>query len=263
MFTPTIGEVKTAIRRNQLQEAAQLLEKVIQEKPSAEAWYLASTLTNDRDQKIYYLRTALLMDRKHHKSRSVLRDMGVDLKSSSTTMMLQNLVHLWQEQANSSFLLRYFPPIVQNMVGMAVVVLIFAMFALLFVQLSPSGPDLSNTGPLVENAEFNSTTHIVDAFTQGTLDILSVNLSRNEQVGKDIVQLDVRDLGNRSLRLEVYIYDSVQGILQEQTMLSAYEQTNTILAHANIIVLYPQDMSSTTAEAINAIVDTQIISGGA
>lgn len=78
MFTPTIHEINTAITTKDRKQALSMLQLLIKQKPSAEAWYLAAKLTQDREKKIQYLRTALLFDHTHRLSQKYLRELGED-----------------------------------------------------------------------------------------------------------------------------------------------------------------------------------------
>lgn len=119
MYTPTLGEIHTAIRMDNRKQAATLLQVLLEQKPSADAWYLASKLTNDQTKKIRYLRTAIFLDPKHHKSLDYLRELG-EGSGGLHHIIAGGVGDLLQEQANSSFLLRNLSPTMQRVVGVMI-----------------------------------------------------------------------------------------------------------------------------------------------
>lgn len=256
MYTPTLGEIQTAITTKNRKQAAEMIQTLIQQKPSADAWYLAAQMTTDRDTKIHYLRTALLLDRHHQKSQDALRQLG-ERAGNYYSNFAYNLLHILKEHINRSPLLRPFPPAIQlTFVAVLGIFLVVMVGVLISGLLASRGPVLSADGPSTPAVEFFSTSQIQNVFTTGELDIMFTELKRDNAIGKDIIQLDVRDVGNRARTVEVFVYDNVQAIINDQNTLAIYEQATHILAYANIVVVYPLDMSDSSITHLVDIMDT-------
>lgn len=256
MLTPTVGEINTAIRTNNRSQAANMLQKLIKEKPSADAWFLAAKLTNDRNKKIQYLRTALLLNSKHVKSMDYLRELGEDT-GTFHTVIATGIFHTFQEQTNNSPLLRNLSPAARIGVGVSILIIMMITIAsIVSGLLSLRGPALSAQGPTEVAMEYVAQATILDHFNTSGLEILFVNQIRDDNIGKNVVHLDIRDIGNRSRRVTVFIYDSVTSILADQGTLALNEKSRNVLAYANIVMMYPLDMSETSASSISNILET-------
>jgi len=262
MYTPTLGEVRTAVTTQDRKQASEMLQTLLKEKPTADAWFLAAQLTKDRNKKVQYLRTALLLDNTHRKSIDWLRELGEDVDGN--TLFIRSFLHELQEQANKSPFLRPFPPAVQAVIGVGIAIFLVVMFGLIASKLIVAGgPALSSDGPDVAASDFIQTPQVLDAFNGSGIDILFVEQKRDEVVGKDIIELDIRDEGNRSRLIEVFVYDSVKAILDDQNRLGVYDQATNVIAHANMIVVYPLDLSETTTTTIADVVQSNFANGGA
>jgi hypothetical protein len=243
MYTPTLGEVHTAISTNNRKQATSMLQVLLQRKPSADAWYLAAKLTHDRKKKVQYLRTALFLNSKHHKSLNYLRELG-EGTGGFRHLILGGFSHLLQEQVNNSPLLRNLSPRMQQAVGVTILAMLailvsFAVSGLLALR----GPEISTQGPSTKAIEYFTQATVLNHFYVSDLDILFVDQVRDEQIGKDIIRLEIRDFGNRARSIEIFVYDSVSAILADQSTLVANEQSANVIAKANVVLVYPLDIS--------------------
>lgn len=71
----TLADVRYALKQGNKQEAAKLLQQVLKERPSADAWFLAACLTQNEQKKVKYLQQALRFDSKHIESRQMLQSL--------------------------------------------------------------------------------------------------------------------------------------------------------------------------------------------
>ena len=71
-------DVNDALEDGHYKQAVALLQHVLREKPSAEAWFMAAKLTldNDRDEAVRHLKRALLLNPEHRDSLSLLGQLG-------------------------------------------------------------------------------------------------------------------------------------------------------------------------------------------
>jgi len=243
MYTPTLGEVNTAIRTNNRKQAASMLQTLIQKKPSADAWFLAAKLTHNRSKKIQYLRTATFLNPKHQKSLNYLRELGEDT-GNFQHIVVGGFSNFLQDQVNKSPLLQKMSPRMQRVLATTIFVLLGIFLGLVIsAMLSLRGPIIGSQGPVTEAVEHVTATSVLNHFYVSDLDILFVEQTRNDQIGKSITQLEIRDAGNRSRTVEILVYDNVTAILADQNVLATYEQSSNVLANGNVIVAYPLDMS--------------------
>jgi hypothetical protein len=250
MYTPTLGEIHTAISTNNRKQAATLLQVLLERKPSADAWYLASILTNDQIKKLQYLRTAIFLDPKHHKSLDYLRELGEDT-GGLHHIIAGGFGDLLQEQANSSFLLRNLSPTMQRVVGVMILVVLTIFVGIVVSSLlSLRGPAISAKGPLTGIVEHVAQVNVLNHFYASDLDIVFSDQERDEGIGKDIIRFEIRDFGNRSRNIEIFVYDNVTAILADQNTLAGYEQSANVIANANVVLVYPLDMSEVGATSI-------------
>jgi len=243
MYTPTLGEVHTAISTNNRKQAASMLQTLIQKKPSADAWFLAAKLTNDRSKKIQYLRTATFLNPKHQKSLTYLRELGEDT-GGVQHIVVGGVSNFFQDQVSKSPLLQKVPPTMQRVLATTIFVLLGIFFGIVISGLlSLRGPMIASQGPITVAVEHLTSTSILNHFSVSDLDVLFVEQIRNDLAGKDIMRLEIRDAGNRSRIVEIFVYDNVKAILADQNVLATHEQNSNILANGNVIVAYPLDMS--------------------
>ena len=250
MYTPTLGEINTAITTNNRKQAASMLQTLLQKKPSADAWYLAAKLTVDRSKKIQYLRTATFLNPKHRKSRDYLRELGEET-GNFHHIVVGGVSNMLSDQVSKSPLLKNLSPSMQRVLALTIVILLGILIGLVVSSvLSLRGPVVSSQGPTMEAVENLNRTNVLNHFYVSKLDILFVEQSRDEQVGKDITLLQIRDAGNRSRIIEIFVYDSVTSILADQNVLATYEQTSNVLANGNVILMYPLDLSEIGANQV-------------
>ncbi|HRL13127.1 MAG TPA: hypothetical protein PKX07_14685, partial [Aggregatilineales bacterium] len=72
MANDLIAEIEACIRFGDKVHARELLEQVLNEDPSAEAWYLAAQVMDDTEGTITALKHALELDPNHDRARRAL-----------------------------------------------------------------------------------------------------------------------------------------------------------------------------------------------
>lgn len=122
--------------------------------------------------------------------------------------------------------------------------------------LSLRGPAISSQGPKTGAVEHVAQVNVLNHFYASDLDIVFANQARDEGIGKDIIRFEIRDFGNRSRNIEIFVYDNVTAILADQNALAGYEQSANVIASANVILVYPLDMSEVGATNIVEIFET-------
>lgn len=122
---------------------------------------------------------------------------------------------------------------------------------------------MSLRGPLVLSQELSTPavgritqSKILNYFHASDLDIVYVDTVRDQSIRKDVIRLEILDVDNQSRNIQIFVYDSVQAIFTDTSFLTQYEQTSNVLTFANIIVVYPLDMSEVSASAITEVYQT-------
>ena len=82
MIYPELVPVMRAINDGDHSRARQLLKSVLQTKPSAEAWYQASRVTEQPDHEVVCLKSAIAVDPRHIDARRRLAALGVEIRST-------------------------------------------------------------------------------------------------------------------------------------------------------------------------------------
>lgn len=72
METPALEEVRRAIKAQDYTRAKDLLRPILKTRPTAEAWYLATQLTDDKEKKVEFARKALQLDPLHSGANRIL-----------------------------------------------------------------------------------------------------------------------------------------------------------------------------------------------
>lgn len=80
----SLADVQRMIKQGDRKRAALILQRVLKENPSADAWYLAARMTKNQQKTRTYLQNALKLDPGHQRSRQALLDvMGQDGAAST------------------------------------------------------------------------------------------------------------------------------------------------------------------------------------
>lgn len=240
MFSSTLGDIKSALRQNDRQTAIDLLADTLREKPSADAWYLAATLTHDHAKKVKCLQTALFMDPKHIKSKDLLRELG-EKPAGVHRFFASELIYFIHEQSQKSPLLRRLPVPLQVASFFSVIVIFLVLFGvLLSVLIPPAGPTLSAEAPPAQAVDYISTSDVMDHLYSNELEIMY--MTETEQGAKQSIRLDVRDTEGTLRAVEIFVYDSISALIDDRTSLSIYEQYSNVVAHSNAVLTYPHEV---------------------
>lgn len=83
----SIYEVEEALRDGDTALARQLLQELVQEHPSADAWFLAARITRNQEIRVKYLKRALALDPAHQKSRELLQELGGEYQGFFSSLL--------------------------------------------------------------------------------------------------------------------------------------------------------------------------------
>lgn len=254
MYTPTLGEIERAIRLNKRKEAVEMLASVLREKPSSEAWYLAAKLSNDPKKKVKYLRTALLMDPSHRKSKALMKELGADAGGIQHVFVAE-FIQFIEQQGQKSPILRRFPVPLQITSFFAVIIFFIVIVSLLLSNLfGGTGPILSEEGPQILKMQYFTATDLMNHFNASDLEIMYVTESQYDM--KESIRLEIRDNESRLRAIDIIVYDSLHALIADRPSLSIYEQYSKVVAHSNAVLIYPPEISEVFAKRLISVFET-------
>jgi hypothetical protein len=223
--------------------AMQLLTEVIQTEPSAQAWYIAARLTNDRDKALRHLKRALLLDAKHAESLVMLRQLNGD--SSITLGDIKEEVVQTLEYEHQRL------PVVRNLSkrqtllgALALAVVLIAGLVLAARVLRQPGPSLiPEQAPQAAAVAIVPLNAVWQHFQNSGLPVQS--MARGQTVdGRDLIELTVRDTDGQSVPVSILVYESIPALVGDGATLDMYEAQGRLLGAANMRLAYPASLSS-------------------
>jgi len=84
--TPALEEVRRAIKAQDYARAKELLRPILKTQPSAEAWFLATYLTDDKEKKVDFARKALQLDPLHSGANRMLGPLKGEFTYTESTV---------------------------------------------------------------------------------------------------------------------------------------------------------------------------------
>lgn len=242
-------DVYNAMETGDNVSAMRLLAEVIQQEPSAQAWYIAARLTNDRDKALRHLKRALLLDPHHTESLALLSRMNED-----TTLTLQDIK---EEVVQTLEYEHKRLPVVRNLsksqalVGaLALAVVVIAALVLVASVLRPDGPSLvPDQAPQAAQVRIVPVSTVWQHFQNSELPIHS--MGRGADAGaRHSIDITIRDTSGQLVPVTVFIYDNIPAIINDGAALDAYEAQGTLVGAANARLYYPPALSSYMARQL-------------
>lgn len=260
---PTLSDVRAALKRGDRQGAIQTLKVVLREKPSADAWYLAATLTNDKSTAINYLQRALKYNAGHDKARDMLRQLGGEQKSAT---WFSNIFAEMQDFGKNNRVLGRLPP---QMRAVALSLMILAastvsciMLINLLTPRTPPGrltpaevtPETLPTGrPMMQV----SSSMLIRHFNASGLKIAAITPAAapaSAWVSEEYVMTVEDAAGPKEVTL--YIYKTLSDLVQDRERLAAQSQGQHAAVNYNVAMIYPTNLESTVAALLESTFNT-------
>lgn len=229
--------------------AMRLLTEVIQAEPSAQAWYLAARLTNDRDKALRHLKRALLLDPAHSDSLVMLRQLGGE-KAITLDDVKEEVVQTLEYEHKRL-------PVVRNLsrrqtlVGaLALAVVVIGTLVLLAQLLRSAGPSLvPDQAPQAAAVTIVPLGTVWQHFQNSDLPIQS--MARGPAAsGRHSIEMTIRDTSGQLVPVSVLVYDSIPALIGDRDTLDAYESQGHLLGAANTRLAYPATVSGYMARQL-------------
>lgn len=127
---PSLYDVQDAWEDGKRREAVALLRDILREDPSANAWYMAATMTNDKNEKVRHLQRALQLNPSHRQSQQLLERLGVKNASFGGTVVSEVGESIF-ERTRRFPIIGQLPPAVQLL--FAAVIVFIVVYALTLI----------------------------------------------------------------------------------------------------------------------------------
>lgn len=249
----TIIDVQLAMRENNREEAVRLLQEVLRQSPSADAWHLAAQLTKNRDERIRHLRRALNYDPQHKGALQMLDQMGA-AHSGGASDLLADVRQSLRDEGSRSWLVRWLPRPVQ---GVAIIVLILGMVVAvgygiftLVQEFTPPEIPTDLTPIASEFEELNPDTLATQLRRTGLRIASVVRIDSEEVVNGDLMRVSFLGASGTLRTAEIIIYASLGVRLQARDYLDTLATTNTLVPATNAVLIYPNDMPNEDAQLL-------------
>ncbi len=241
----TIIEVQDALADGEYKQAANILQTVLRDNPSAEAWFMAAQLTldNDRDRAVRHLKRALLMNPRHGDSLTLLGQLGED-KHITAGEVAEELTEVVEEQVDHlPFMRRLSRPMKLTVMGLVtlLVIVVFMMSPrILFPRTGPAY--IPEAPPQVAQLEISSANQVFNAMTNSNLELFSVTFASDQAAGKQTMKFWVPGRGGQMQRVNVIVYQSMTAIVRDMETHQQLAATSETLMIDNVLLAYDKNL---------------------
>lgn len=271
-------EVKLAIKNNDRKQAMRLLGPILREHPSAEAWYLASRLTQDRAKALEYCKRALVYDSQYKQARLYLIELGGRPHQTENRVepAVDKFIGFFQDFGRDSSLLGGLHPNVRGSLVAGVLVIIVAVALVVVMQVL----GLSHSSPAVPTAVAVQPTAIPPTPQPEVVPTEAVAAPQYQEVALSPEEFEASFAENgytlisvpgymaanapyqyriqnedESLDYDVYlfVYDDIAG-REGDTYLDVLGMTYAYESHGNAVVYFPTGVDQTTVSTLVAFV---------
>ena len=247
----SLAQVQALAQKGKRAEANALLKRIIQQQPSADAWYVAAKLTEDSKLASKYLQRALMYDPNHRHAHAMLRELrGRDVHQAEIagTVAFDLLKEVQNFGLNRSYLRPLMEPI-GPWGRTAVVVGLFAF--IVFFNLRMIGfmnePDTAAAAadefrPVLVQADVPAlrqmdTEPLVTHFSSLGFGV-QVLPAPAESFALQMVELYINDSG-ATQAIQIYLYDYAEGTLIDGIAYAAGQTDKSYRIDGSTIVVYP------------------------
>lgn len=253
---PNLYDVQDALSNGQRKEAITMLEEVLREAPTANAWYMAALITNNEREKVRHLQRALLLDPDHEQSKAMLKKLGKSSQGGLGRSFLEEIQQAILDQSARSPFLSRLPRSMQLGAALLVVVFIIGLFGVtvaLFLELG--GPQVSDTAP---TAAPIVTVESGDALSilQSRLGVVAITPTQNDDVLRGTTY-DVQFVGldNTLYTGELIILDSPAAYLTNVNYFEDVQRFSYILGNNNVYFVVSRGLTQAEVDRLSEIIN--------
>jgi hypothetical protein len=249
-----LAEVKTALKQGDRQKASQLLKSVLQDRPTADAWYMAAQMAGSKETAMKHLQRALTLDSRHTKSRDMLRELGGEQKGIHHNLLEEVQVGMGEFGQNSRFLSRLEPK--QR------AIIASALFGFIGIAIVTLLVNLVRQPPPTPTPEF---------IPAPTAVILASDVVRSHFTGSGLVIADIEVLAPPTdtpvseqvvltvqdtvgpHEVTIYMYPSIDGLVNDRLRLAEFDAANNIVVNQNAVLIYPTSVETAVASSLETV----------
>lgn len=232
MAATTLHDVRDALQTGQRQQALQYLELILDENPSADAWFLSAELALDADRHRAEenLRHALALDPAHGDSLTLLARLNTGQTVAFTDIAQEPATNNRQTQ---------FSRMRAMAITLAAVMGALAIAALLLKIVSPASAGNQWAGSPAASVNLYQPDVVFANFTESSLPLSNVEQTDSLAVHKHTLTFAVPDADNHGpYPVEVIVYDSVEALDSDLATREALVRTSQIHITGNVLFAY-------------------------
>jgi tetratricopeptide (TPR) repeat protein len=247
----SIFEVKDALAVGEYKQAATLLQSVLRDNPSADAWFMAAQLTldNDRDRAIRHLKRALLLNPKHGDTLTLLGQLGED-RHITAGDVAEELGDVVDEQVDHLPFMkgqsRGMKLAVMGLLTMLVIVAVLTLPRILFPRTGPAY--IPDAPPQVAELEIHSSNSIFNAFTSSGLEMFNVRFKNGRDAGKQTLEFQMPGRAGQLQPVQVIVYQSMTAVVRDMATHQQLDLTSETVMIDNVLLAYHKDLSGLIIE---------------
>lgn len=254
---PSLYDVQNAIEDGNRDEAVAMLSRILSEKPSADAWYLAAKVAKDKDEAIRHLNRALLYDPEHPRARGALERLGG--KVSATGGLGADLAQSVAQSTRGIPILRDLPPFAQ------LVVIALALFGVIVGgALAINALIEANTLELADEAPRGNQTvetftfgDIISGLTRSGLQVADLGVSYDlEPISAQVLQMQLRRTDGSPVPAYVLIYDHRLHAAQDSANRAQFSDQYGFYRNDNLYLLLPVNWNDANQQQVVRVFNT-------
>ncbi|MBC7812384.1 MAG: hypothetical protein H7175_14605 [Burkholderiales bacterium] len=249
---PTLLDVRSALKDGDKKAATYQLQSILRENPTAEAWLIAAKICNSRPQAIKYARRALMLDPQNHQAEYLLHMFGAPRRTFARQIVHES-VDFIARQNDQSVVLKRLSAAQRALLFGGVIVLIVASCMLFSTTFSfSSSLTIADVVPPTVVFNFISADEVMAVFEAENTNLFHLTrITEPQASNRRVIRLSLNDLAyNRTRFAEIFVYDSISAMIDDQAYLSSYGDSAHMVALSNAVLVYPAELRPNIARQL-------------
>lgn len=249
---PTVLDVRSALAKGDKKEASRLLEAILRDEPTADAWYMAAQMTSNEDTAVKYLRRALMIDPDHRLSRDMMRRLGGTDKSASGIFVDEFGTWL-RQQGDRSPILKYLSPSLRLVILVLLLVGLVGAVVAAFSYVQDNQPEpIPEIGPTAAPQQFVTSEMVLNTFRNNGINVYGVERIEDVRMTEGSWTRFSVSGGGAVYTIELLVYDTLSDLFRDQERVSN-TGTNVYHLYGNALLGYPPSMDADFANMLKGV----------